>query len=197
MLRFGLLDTTVYEEREMQGKRFPVTVRYYGKESFADLAPMLDELESRFGSVETAIVRPHPRPPAAGGAFPFALQLALDLNTLVDVVSAGVAVYGAAFLAELGKQDAKALRQKLSEVIVRGRDSRKGLRLGPFSIMVGTVQFYINSPMTEQELAIALQEAAELVAKMPEGRVNNPSGASGWPITWDSSSQSWKDALNP
>jgi hypothetical protein len=179
----------------MEGERFLVRVRYNGTKSYADLAPVLDEMVSRFGSLDTEVARP--KPPFAGGAFPFALQLALDLNNLVGVVSAGAAVYGAAFLAELGKQDAKALRQKLLKIPVLDVSAHSVLSPTPVSLMVGTVQFYINSPMTEQELATALQKAAELVATMPEGRVNNPTGASGWPITWDSNSQSWKDALNP
>jgi hypothetical protein len=159
-------------------------------------------LEARFGSLDFTVSRPDPNAPGRGGPFPVALDLTVDLNTLlvvsaVSIISKGAATIAEAFLAELGKEGAKAFRQKLLSVPVLSRGPREDLSLTPLSIMVGTVQFYIDSPMTEQELASALQQAAELVAKMPEGRINNPSGASGWPITWDSSSQSWKDALNP
>jgi hypothetical protein len=179
-----------------RGERFPVTGRYYGTASYSDLAPLLDELESRFDSGDFSVSRPDPNF-RGGGPFPVALELTLDLNSLMDVIKAGAAVYGASFLAELAKQDAKALRQKLLAIPALSRGPREDLSLTPLSIMVGTVQFYVDTPMKEQELAIAMQKAAEFVAKMPEGRVNNPSGTSGWPIGWDSSSKSWKDALNP
>ena len=177
----------------MEGERFPVTVRYYGTESYADLAPMLDELESKFSSIDFTVARPDPKP-RGGGPFPVALALTFDLNTLGAVISAGAAIYAGAFLAELGKQDAKALRQELLKIPVLGPGPRKDLSRTPLSIMVGTVQFYIDAPMTEKELAVALQQAAKLVESMPEGRVNNAQGISGWPITWDSSTRSWQVA---
>jgi hypothetical protein len=129
------------------------------------------------------------------GPFPYALELAVDLNTLVGVIGVGAAIYAKAFLEELGKQDAKAFRQKLLKIPVLGPGPRRDQTLTPLSIMVGSVQFYIGSPMTEQELASALQQAAELVANLPEERVNNPSGAGGWPVTWESTSQSWRDSI--
>jgi hypothetical protein len=141
--------------------------------------------------------RQYPNPPNRGGPFPVALQLTVDLNTIVGLVGVGAATIGKAFLEELGKEGAKALRQKMLKIPVLGPGPREDLSRIPVSLMIGTVQVYIDSPMTEEELAIALQRATKLVAKMPEERVNNPSGASGWPITWDSMSQSWKDALNP
>jgi hypothetical protein len=180
----------------MEGEQFPVKVHYHGTASHADLAPMLDELESRFGIADLTVTRPDPTQPGRGGAFSIALALTVDLNTVVSAVAgittAGAAIYAKAFLEELGKQDAKAFRQKLLRVPVLGHGPSRDLSLNGLSIMVGIVQFYIDSPMTEQELASALEQAAELVAKMPEARVNNPSGASGWPIIWNAASQSWR-----
>ena len=78
MLRPGFVDTVVGGECVTEGERFPVRIHYRGKAPYSDLAPALDELESKFGSVDFMVSRP--RPPAAGGAFPVALALAVDLN---------------------------------------------------------------------------------------------------------------------
>jgi hypothetical protein len=178
----------------MEGERLPVKVRYYGTESYSDLAPMLDELEARFGSLDFTVSRPDPNALGQGGPFPVALAITVDLNSVGDVVAAGAALVAGGFLTELGKEGAKAFRQKLLKIPVLSPSPRRDLSLTAVSFMMGTVQFYIGSPMTEQELASAFQQAAELVAEMPEGRVNNPSGASGWPIIWDPTSQTWQDA---
>jgi hypothetical protein len=198
MLRPRVVGSVVGKEGEVEGERFPVKMHYYGTAAYADLAPVLDELESRFGGIDLTVSRLDSNS-KVGGAFSIALALTVDLNTAVNAVAgitaAGAVIYAKAFLEELGKQDAKALRQKLLRVPVLNPVPHKGLSLNGLSVRVGTVQFYIDSPMTEPELASALQQAAELVATMPEGRVNNPTGASGWPVTWDSTSQSWRDSI--
>jgi hypothetical protein len=184
------------ERRAMEDERFSIKVNYYGNASYAALAPVLDELESEFGSIDFQVSRPDPEF-RGGGPFPITLGLTLDIATVTDIIKVAAGLYGAAFLAELGKQDAKSLRQKLLRIPVLNRGPRQDLSHFPLSIMVGTVQFYIDSPMTEEELAFAMQKAAELVAKMRDGRVNNPSGASGWPIGWNPASRSWMDPLDP
>jgi hypothetical protein len=184
----------------VEDERFPVQVRYYGTASFTELAPMLDELHTRFGRVSAVVQTPEPHPslpPRGGGGYPLSLELAFNLHTIGGFVLAGAALYAGGVLTELGKQDAKALRQKLLKVSVLGKPPPEILRPFALSLKVGTVQFYIDGPMTEEEFASALQLATALVAKLPDERVNHPRRNSGWPVTWDSSSQSWNDPLNP
>lgn len=177
----------------MVEERFSVGVHYNGQESHADLAPVLDELESMFGIVNITISRPDPNQPGRGGGFGSALQLTLDLTSVLDLAKVAAGIYAAAFIAALADADAKALRQKLLKIAVldprpSGNVSVTALAM---SLVIGSVQFYVGSPMTEQELAIAFQQAKELVATMPDERIRT----TGWPISWDAATKSWNDPL--
>jgi hypothetical protein len=173
----------------MDRQTVPVRVTYYGNAAYSDLSPLLDELQTTAYDVDAKIRLPRPEDYGKGGPFPVTLEMAFDF------AKAGGAIYAARFIAELGKDHYQLLRQKIVEMRRKSAGAETVERNFPLSIMFGTTQFYIDTPITEKEFSDALLAAASLVKSMPDERLNNPSGASGWPITWDASAKTWRDAI--
>jgi hypothetical protein len=127
--------------------------------------------------------------PGRGGGFPITLELAFE------AVTAGAALYAATFLSEMAKDHYKTLRQKIVDLRTRAKAPLAIERSFPLMIVVGGLSFYIETPITEPDLAIALRGAAELAFAVPDARLLPWDGSKGWPIIWDPASKSWNDPL--
>jgi len=147
--------------------------------SNADIAPLLDELNTRYAVVNTSSYSHEP--PAAG------------LTEIALVITAsGAAIYLKAFIESWAADDAKALRKHLSSITKRGRKNKWGRHFVPFELRLGSVQFYFHESLDEDEILERIRAAVELVRSLPDEAFEGPGRESGHGLWWDRCRREWR-----
>lgn len=155
-----------------------VHVHSFSFVSFADLAPVLDELNKRHNSVEAAVY--DFEPPAAGFS-EIAITIATDAS--------------AAILATLALQGAGELRRKLLQVMNKAKSNAHGRRYVPLRVQIGRVRFYFHEMVSEEELLERLQAAQEFAASLPGDAFSGETGPGEYGLFWDDKEKAWRGSI--
>lgn len=159
-----------------------ISVQSYSFVSFGELAPFLDELNSKYNSVEATVY--DFEPPAAGFS-----------EIAVTVAVAAPIAYLSSLLATWAAEDAKALRQRLLGVMRRSKQNPSGRRYLPMRVELGRVRFYFHDDVTEEELVGRLRAAHEFAASLPEAAFEGEPGPGEYGLYWDKKTNSWKGSI--
>lgn len=159
-----------------------VDVGSYAFVGFGQLAPFLDELNERYNSVAAKV---HDFEPPAAGFSEIAITVA---------VTAPVA-YLSSFLATWAAEDAKALRQKMLDLMHRNQENEHGRRYLPMRIEIGRVRFYLHEQLTDEELVQRLRAAQDYTATLPEQAFDGEAGPGEFGLFWDKNSETWKGGI--
>lgn len=155
-----------------------VHVQSFSFVSFADLAPVLDELNIRHNSVEAAVY--DFEPPAAGFS-EIAITIATDAS--------------AAILATLALQGAGELRRKLLQVMSKSKSNPDGRRYVPLRVQIGRVRFYFHEVVSEEELLERIRAAQELAASLPDEAFQGEAGPGEYGFFWDDIGKAWRGGI--
>lgn len=121
---------------------------------FADLAPLLDELNAKFTVVSARVVNYQGM--AAGGG-----------EIFLELIAVGGGTYLLKFVEAIAADHAKALRNKIVDLMRKGkpRQSRDGFV--PLRLQVAGISFYFDKPVTAEELEVRLSAARLHIASLP------------------------------
>lgn len=176
----------------MDRPNLTVWVRHYGPSSYADLAPLLDELKLRFGTVTARVTTPDGS--GRGGGFGVPLDIVIEVVEWAGPVAAFVFKDA---LSEFAKDSYKGVRSAILAFCEKHRKPELVEGRMPFSIIVGGLQFVFDPPSTDDQFVAALNAARALADKLPDERVSNSEGPGGHFYTWDASSKTWQGPHHP
>lgn len=159
-----------------------VDVSSYAFVGFEQLAPFLDELNGRYNSVGA---KAHDFEPPAAGFSEIAITVA---------VTAPVA-HLSSFLATWAAEDAKALRQKMLDLMPRNQENEHGRRYLPMGIEIGRVRFYLHEQLTDEELVQRLRASEDFTATLPDEAFDGEAGPGEGGLFWDKNSKTWKGGI--
>lgn len=169
-----------------------VEVRHYGQSSYADLAPMLDELKSQFGTVATRVTVPDGS--GRGGGFSVPLDIVIEIFDRAGIVTALVVKD---LISELTKDAYKGVRRAILEFREKNRKPELGAWRLPFSIIVGGLRFVFDPPLSDDDFVVSLNAARALADTLPDEIVSSPKGPGGFFYTWDVGSKVWQGPHHP
>jgi hypothetical protein len=151
--------------------------------SYSDIAPLLDELNTRYAVVETS-ASSH-EPPAAG------------LTEIALIITAsGAAIYLKAFLEAWAAEDARAIRTHLASLTQKGRKNRLGRHFVPFRIELGAIRFSFHERLSdEDEVLERLRAAVELVQSLPDEAFQGSGGPGEMGLWWDRNRREWRGSI--
>jgi hypothetical protein len=157
----------------------PVHVHSFSFVSFAELAPVLDELNKRHNTVEAAVY--DFEPPAAGFS-EIAITIATDAS--------------AAILATLALQGGGNLLGKLRRLMNHAKKNPYGRHYVPLRVQIGRVRFYFHEVVSEEALLERLRAAHEFSLSLPPEAFLGEAGPGEIGMYWDDKSKAWRGGIN-
>lgn len=129
-------------------------------QSYADLAPFLDELTQRYASVSVHVAPMEP--PAADFS-----EIAVTLSLLADYADEASIYVILRFIDSLLDDHFKALRGHIRRILERARKNSYDRRFVPFELRFGGVQFLFHQRLDEESLLLRLEGVKQVIASLP------------------------------
>lgn len=157
-------------------------------QSYADLAPLLDELAKRYNKLSARVSAFEP--PAAGFT-----EIAVSLSWVAETArDHPIPTYLVLrFLDTLLEDGARRIRAEISRITREARSSSHGRRFVPFELRLGPIALLFHRAVDEEQLSSQIQVAREYIAGMPAEELESsiPGPFRSW-FYWDVSQNSWK-----
>lgn len=169
--------------------RLAAYVRCSGLRSYAEVAPLLDELQALSARVRTEAYTPDGSGRAGG--------FSVDLDLVLTILGPSAAIFVKELIGALAGDAYAGLRRALSSLGRTASDSGADRRLRSFSLIIGGLRFVYDAPVSTEDLVASFEAAQALANTLPDGVVNNATGPGGSYYSWDGTAKTWQGPRHP
>jgi hypothetical protein len=146
--------------------------------TYFDLAPLLEELNDQFVTVNAKVI--NYRGPAAGGG-----------ELFFELIAGGGIIYLKGFIEALAAENATSIRQRILETLRKGKAQHRRNGFIPLRLRIGNIRFYFKEPLTLDEFTRRIALARDHVQSLSDDVLSD----NGYGLFWNTEIQEWNVAV--